>query len=140
MSLRAVLVFVSIIAIGILNNSPSGALTPTDPTSEKYLIDHGHSQEIVRMINLQKERTEGKVATPSQSQNKIKKFFKNIWFEQDLTMPGTDFGYSNIKTVETDKSIIPSTVELINSKIKEKCKNKDPNEININDIKIRKTE
>lgn len=139
MRLRAVLVFVSIIAIGIFNNLPSAALTPTEPTSEKYLIDHGHSPEVIRMINLQKERTEGKAVTPSRSQNKIKKFFKNIWFEQDLTMPGSDFGYNDIKTVETDKSVIPPAIESVKSKII-KDKNKDPNEININDIKIRKTE
>jgi len=143
MRLKAFLVVISLIAVGFSNSCPSSALTPYEPTSEKYLIDHGHSKEIVRMINLQKDRTEGNLVDPPKSQNKFKKFFKNIWFEQDFTMPVTDFGYNDIKSVETDKSKIPPAVNRVKAKIidlKNGENSDDNNEVNINDIKIRVTE
>jgi len=136
MSLKVIIIFVSLIVVGIFNNPPALALNPTECTSEKYLINHGHSQEIIRMINLQKERTEGKLTEASKSQNKIKKFFKNIWFEQDVTLPVNDFGYNVINTVETNKSSIPPTLEAIKAKYKQN-QNKDSAEIYINDVKVR---
>jgi hypothetical protein len=143
MRLKTVLIFVSVIAIGIFNNLPSKALEPTETTSEKYLLDHGHSPEIVRMINLQKERTEGKVTEASKSQNQVKKFLKNLWFEQDLTMPTTDFGYRKVNSVETDKSAAPSVIKSIKSQYdqyrKDKKESKEQNEVNINDVKVRET-
>ena len=57
-------------------------------------------------------------------------------------MPITDFGYNDIKTVETNKSVIPPiikaippAVESVKSKLIDK--DKDSKVININDIKIR---
>jgi len=132
------LLFLALLIGGAVYSLPSKALAPTEPTSEKYLIDHGHSQEIIRMINLQKERTEGKVVVPSKSEGKIKKFFKNVWFEQDLTLPVTDFGYAQTKSAETGKSTIPPAVKSIKSKYIDK--NKDSKEINVNDVKVRETE
>ncbi len=125
----------------VINNLPVKALAPTDATSEKYLIDHGHSPEIVRMINLQKERIEGNSGVRSESQNKFKKFLKNLWFEQDMTMPLTDFGYNKVTTVETDKSkVIPAvenSIKNIKNKMKKESKKEDYNEVKINDIKVR---
>jgi len=105
MCLKTIKVLLLIISIGgFLHDLPAKALDPNDATTEQYLLNHGHSSEIVRMINLQKERTEGKVEQPSVTENKFKKFFKNLWYEQDLTMPVNDFGYNNINVVETNKS------------------------------------
>ena len=136
------LLCLNLLIAGVVYSFPSKALDPTEPTSEKYLIDHGHSQEIIRMINLQKERTEGKIAVPSKSQGRLKKILKNLWFEQDLTMPITDFGYNDIKTVETNKSAIPPAIKSIKSKYDQKYKKKseENNEVNINDIKVREAE
>ena len=134
------LLFLTLLIGGAVYSFPSKALDPTEPTSEKYLINHGHSQEIVRMINLQKDRTEGKVLVPSKSEGKIKKFFKNVWFEQDLTMPATDFGYNDIHSIETNKSTIPPAVKSIKSKYIDKNKDNESKEININDVKVRTTE
>jgi len=148
MHLKIFKLFLLILLVGgTLNILPAKALDPTEATSEKYLIDHGHSPEVVRMINLQKERAEGKTTvTPPKPEGKIKKFIKNIWFEQDTTMPLTDFGYSNVKTVETDKSLIPATIQAIKSKLQNNSStpnntkgSRDPNEVNINDVKVRET-
>jgi len=138
MFLRVIIIFVSLMLVGIFNY-PAWAIGQTEGTSEKYLENHGHSKEIIRMINLQKERTEGNVVEVSQRESKFKKFIKNLWFEKDATLPVSDFGYSAIDSVETSKSSIPPTVKTIKTKYKQKHK-KDSNEININDIKIRETE
>ena len=98
------------------------------------------------MINLQKARTEGVVEIPSKSENKFKKFFKNIWFEQDLTMPVTDFGYNDIKTVETDSKLFSEDLtqpiqNFINKNKKDKKDVKSvENEFNIKDVKVRAAE
>jgi len=135
------------------------AMEPTDCTSEKYLIDHGHSPEIVRMINLQKERTEGNINNTkrSKSQNKFMKVLKNLWYEEDLTLPINDFGYNNITTVETDKAFGQKIIDTKNTVIdagikvkdttqkaadyirKDKNKKTDSEELNINNIIIRES-
>lgn len=142
MRLKAFLVFISIISIGIFNNLPSSALSPTDPTSEKYLLDHGHSKEIVRMINLQKDRTEGKAVVAPKSQGKIKKFFKNLWYEQDVSMPVTDFGFNEIKSPETAKDInLPKNVKWPTLKRKAENQEQEDNDniIIIDEVKVRES-
>jgi hypothetical protein len=143
------LFFLALLIAGVFNRLPSTALNPTDSTSEQYLLNHGHSEELIRMINLQKERTEGNATVSSQSENKFKKFFKNLWFEQDLTLPVTDFGYNNIKSVETDKNLFSKDLTEpvkdhvytpIKDFVKKDKKNAKPDEININDVKVREAE
>ena len=73
MFLKAFRLLLSSLLIAVVVYSfPSKALSPTEPTTEKYLLDHGHSPEVVRMINLQKERAEGNTPVPSKSECKIK--------------------------------------------------------------------
>lgn len=139
MRIKVFLIFISIITLGICGNIPSNAMEPTDCTNEKYLLDHGHSKEIVRMINLQKDRTEGKAVVAPKSEWKIKKFFKNIWFEQDLTLPVNDFGFNDIKTTETDKLPTIPKIKHKDKKPKNEIKENADNVLNINDIKIRET-
>jgi hypothetical protein len=103
-------------------------MTPSDCTSEKYLIDHGHSPEVIRMINLQKARTQGTEATVITTDNKFVKFWKNLWVEQDVTMPLTDFGASSVKTVETQN--VPFTLSPNKNNY-----NKKNDEIYINEIR-----
>lgn len=140
MSFRTVIIMISAMLIGIYNNLPAFAMERTDCTSEKYLIDHGHSPEIIRMINLQKARTEENVPVQP-PENKIKKFLKNLWFAQDLTMPSSDFGYSTVNTVETQKDLLPKDLTVpVQKYMDEKNKNKnkpDDKEIMINDVKVR---
>lgn len=145
MFLRTVRLFILVLSILFFNILSSKAISPTDPTSEKYLIDHGHSPELVRMINLQKARTEGSIPTP-QRHNKFVKFFKNLWFDQDLTEPITDFGYNTITTPETAKELLsPDLTVPVKNYMDERKKDKEAkkevksNEININDIKVRET-
>ena len=138
MRLKIFLVLISAVAIGNFNSSTSFALGPVDCTSEHYLIDHGHSPELVRMINLQKDRTEGKAVALSKPHGKIVKFLKNLWFEQDATLPLTDFGYNEVKSPEASKSTIPPTVDLIKSKYDQiRNDKKDSNEIDIKNVNVR---
>ncbi len=134
MRIKAFLLFLSVLLVMVLNCPPSKALTPADITSEKYLIDHGHSKEIVRMINLQKERDEGKASPTSKSQGRAKKFLKNLWYEQDVTLPTKDFGYNDVKTVETEQFNLPK-LPVKNLKFWHKNKDADDTFIIKEDIK-----
>lgn len=82
---------------------PAHALKSNEVSEEKYLIDHGHSDEIVRMIDLQKSRVEKD--TPNQKKfeksNRLKKFFQNLFRERDMTLPTETFGLDRIQTVES---------------------------------------
>lgn len=149
MRLKIYWIFLSVMIIGAFSLASSAVtpLTPEDPTSETYLLNHGHSQEIVRMINLQKARTEGNISTPLKSEGKCKKFFKNLWYAQDLTLPTSDFGYNDIKAVETGEDLDQKAINLVHKVKKtsfksadlEHKKNKDvkSDEININHVQVR---
>jgi|GEM_PF-1799657 len=66
--------------------------------SKDYLINHGYSPEIVRLIKLQEVRTVGKKRI--EDNNKFVKLLKNLYYERDLTMPLNDFGHNEIITPE----------------------------------------
>ncbi|OGI00116.1 MAG: hypothetical protein A2Y25_07415 [Candidatus Melainabacteria bacterium GWF2_37_15] len=84
---------------------PAFALKSTEVSEEKYLLDHGHSDEIVRMMELQKSRLEGDKPEHKEfkTSNRIVKFFKNLFYERDITMPLNDFGQDRVTTVESPK-------------------------------------
>jgi len=90
----------AILAISLICSVSVKALTPEEAASEEYILQHGHSPEIVRMINIQKSRLE-KEAPPVKTNNWLQKFIKNLIYESDLTIPNEDFGYRKIKSVET---------------------------------------
>lgn len=75
-------------------------LNINDLDSKDYILNHGHSPEIVRMINLQKERTEPD-ARKVKKNNRFVKFLKNLYYERDLSMPVRDFGNNRISTPES---------------------------------------
>ena len=94
---------------------PAFALRTNEVTEEKYLIDHGHSDEIVRMMELQKSRLEinneepikeepktfwGKVGKHMEN-SRITKFCRNLIYERDVTMPTEKFGQDRVRTVES---------------------------------------
>ena len=80
-------------------NFSVNALGVNEIDSEEYLLNHGHSAEIVRMVQLQEKRTENSQRELNKS-NKFVKFWKNIFYEKDVTLPLSDFGYNNILTPE----------------------------------------
>ena len=141
-----------------INNFPAKAMEPTECTTEQYLLDHGHSPEISRMVTLQKERAEGKVHKRTQSENKFKKVLKNLWYEEDATLSIKDFGYNDIHSVETDKDFGPKIIDTKNAVLNvqakvidaahktadyiKKDKNKpvdSSNEVNVSDLKAKET-
>lgn len=131
MYLKNILIFISAVVIGIFNSSSVFALEETDATSEKYLIDHGHSKEIIRMINLQKSRAEGNMKVEIKENKWYGKLFKNLWYEQDVTLPITDFGHRDVKTPETDLVPVPKKVFS-----KKKPKEEPKSEIEIPEVMI----
>lgn len=94
-----VLIFCMFISLG------ANALKSTDITKEQYLINHGHSDDMVRMVEIQKSRLEPEKPEHKKFETKSRfvKFFKNIFYEKDLTMPLEDFGQDRIRTVESPK-------------------------------------
>lgn len=138
MRLKANIIVSSLLVLGMI--SPVFAMTPEDSTSEKYILDHGHSKEIVRMINLQKSRTEGTGEFEAQKHGQFVNFLRNIWFDQDVSASANEFGCNYIRTVETDKELFPKK-EIIEIKslvdINKNKKKLDDNEVMINEIRVR---
>lgn len=93
------------------------SLTPDEVTSKDYIINHGHSPEVYRLIEIQEKRTLG--LENSKQKSRPVKFLKNLYYERDLTSPFSDFGYFNIEVPETpSKRTIPKKIEkLINSNL-----------------------
>ena len=144
MFMRVMIILISAITIVIFNTASVMAMEETEATSEKYLIDHGHSLEVIRLINLQKKRAGGNTELEIKQNSPIKKFFKNLWFEQDATMPVSDFGQRKVKTAETDEFYFEKDTNA--AIIKNNCEEnnieqKTPdNEVEINDVKVRDAE
>ena len=88
------------LVIGSFAQMPVNALTQNDVVEEEYLIKHGHSDEIVRMMELQKSRLEPEEKKIKKN-NRFVKFFKNLFYERDITMPLVDFGQDRVRTVES---------------------------------------
>jgi len=99
----SVSIFFTALLICGLNNLISMAETSSDSsdidhyTDTVYLQNHGHSQELIRMVTLQKARAEEKQYNP-QNVNKIKKFFTNLLVDPNFTDPINTFGDAKINT------------------------------------------
>lgn len=94
-------IFVALATIGLCCISVK-AMAPEDSTNSDYLKNHGHSPEMIRLINLQKQRIEQKPVTEEVSRKKAvwdSKPMKTVrmWFRtSDVTM-SPDFGDNKIK-------------------------------------------
>lgn len=85
-------------------STTSSALGVTESSSKEYLINHGHSQETVRMIELQQKRTltsDEEINT----NNKFMKIFKNLFYSKNILLPSRDFGHNHIITPESPRQI-----------------------------------
>ena len=92
--------FLLILCVVCLGSFSANALNVTEIDSEEYLLNHGHSKEVVRIINLQEKRAGGE-QKEIENHSKFVKFWRNIFFEKDATLPLKDFGYNDIPTVES---------------------------------------
>lgn len=94
-------IFFTALLICGLNNLISIAETSSDSsdaayyTDAAYLQNHGHSDDLIRMINLSKARAEDKQYN-TKNDNKIKKFFTNLLIDPDITDPIYMFGDTKI--------------------------------------------
>lgn len=79
------------------------ALRANEASEREYILNHGHSEEIVRMIELQKSRTERPRPEHKKfkNSNRLIKLFKNLFYERDITMPLEKFGQDKMRTVES---------------------------------------
>jgi hypothetical protein len=99
----SLVISVTLIIVGLCCIS-SKAMSPEDSVNGDYLIKHGYSPEMVRLINLQKERIgqEGDTSTDnSLSENiklkdKAKKVIKQMYETSDVTM-SPNFANNRIK-------------------------------------------
>ena len=92
-----------LVALFGLIKTPANAILGVDETdSEEYLLNHGHSRDITRMIELQEKRTLAK-GNEIEKNNRFVKFMKNLYYERVLTLPLHDFGHNDITTPESPK-------------------------------------
>jgi len=71
------------------------AQSASDFSSEEYLYHHGHSKEVIQLVNLQKARTENTELPAVSRFQPVKSFLKNV-YNADLTVPLKKFGDSKI--------------------------------------------
>lgn len=84
---------------GALMLSSSAKLGTQRMDSDEYILNHGHSKDMVRMINQQKRTVTAE--EPNVRENgRFVKFFKNLFYERDLTLPTKDLGRHVISTPE----------------------------------------
>lgn len=110
--------YILIVLVVLVSVSASAKVLRTDEAAEEeYLIKHGHSDEIVRLIELQKKRLQpadesqvveqekgfwGKIWEAIKN-SRATKFARNMFYEGDLTMPNEKFGEDRVKTVESPR-------------------------------------
>lgn len=85
---------------GALILSSSAKLDAHKMDSDEYILNHGHSKEMVRLINQQK-RTVTAEEPNVRENNRFVKFFKNLFYERDMTLPTKDLGRHVISTPES---------------------------------------
>ncbi|MFH0703044.1 MAG: hypothetical protein V2B14_05850 [bacterium] len=98
---KKISIFIAVLALISLNIISANALTLADSANEQYLDNHGHSKELTRLVNVQKNRIEGKEIPVANKKNKLSKFFRNLFVEPDLTTPVDEFGDRKIQVPET---------------------------------------
>ncbi len=81
-----------------INPTFADTLDTEKADSREYLLNYGHSPDVVRMVELQKTRSIG--VCQAEKNNRVMKFLKNLYYERNLTMPLQDFGQSSIETPE----------------------------------------
>ncbi len=98
----ALAIFVSFICL--INQGYAKRLSVEEVDSREYLLNHGHSPEVYRLIELQNARILGKKINSEgeeiKSNNKLVKFLKNLYYERDFTLPLYNFGQHPIETPE----------------------------------------
>jgi hypothetical protein len=62
-------VLIALVVLG-LSCISSKAMSPNDSTDNDYLKTHGYSPEMIRLVNLQKDRVEQKTVAPRKKYNK----------------------------------------------------------------------
>lgn len=94
--------YILILMFCLAVSGSANALKSTDANTPEYIEKHGHSYEIIRMMELQKARVEPEKPEhrEDKTNNRFVRFFKNIFYERDLTMPLNDFGHDRVRTPE----------------------------------------
>jgi len=89
--------FITLAVIGLCCIS-SRAMAPTESTNAEYLKNHGYSPEMIRLVNMQKERIEQTNISEKKGigNSKVGKTIKQWFRVSDVTM-GPDFGSNSIK-------------------------------------------
>jgi len=81
------------------------ALGPEQANSQEYIYNHGHSPEMIRLMELQKARIEPERPEHAEIKhsNRFVKFFRNLFYERDVTVPVDNFGQDSILSTECPK-------------------------------------
>lgn len=94
---------VLVLAFCLIISSSAIALKSNEANQPEYIKKHGHSDEISRIIELQKARLEPEKPEHMEvkTSNRFIKFFKNLFYERDISMPLNNFGNQRVRTVES---------------------------------------
>lgn len=76
--------------------SSAKAVTVPEVTSDDYLLNHGHSAEMIRLVNSQKNSANNKPQI-SGIKYKFKKIFNSLMFNPDPIESVDDFGLQTVK-------------------------------------------
>lgn len=79
-----------------LTSLSSNAITSSDATDQQYLYNHGHSTDVINLVNLQKARAEGKDLPNVNQKNKYTRLIRKIFKEPDDSYALEKFGNNKI--------------------------------------------
>lgn len=91
-----------VLAVLLMFTLSADAITQSDQTNAEYLKKQGYSPEIIRLVDMQKTRTDGTTVSDESSikdslwTTKAKKVVKQMFRMSDVTM-SPDFGNNRIK-------------------------------------------
>ena len=86
--------FLIMILVGLCTNSAM-ALTTKEASSSEYLYDHGHSKEIGRLVEFQKDRVNGE--TPAKKKGLITRSYNYVIGIFEINRQTDKFGDRQIK-------------------------------------------
>lgn len=96
MLIRKLVGFVLGLAIAGLHCLSANALTPQEFSSNQYLDNHGYSPEVIRMVNIQKSRTEDTQLPAVYNYSKVRNLMRNL-YKSNIMYPLTPFGSDKIE-------------------------------------------
>lgn len=97
--MKAKNLLIAISIAGIINLPSMAEITPAEARSEQYILNHGHSEETARLLNLQHKQITGKQVEPADSQMSWPvRWYRKIFGYFDPAIDDGSFGHTKLHT------------------------------------------